>query len=414
MILEDGLYDAIVITNEIDPTASGGVRAKILGYTDTYKDNEQPFVYPELINGQQSVPLKGYYLKVKFLHGNINMGRYVAVSQSANYLPKEYVSQYPYISYTNLGTDGYYMIYNRNTNITNIVNNITEYNITVDQNGMSVYDSDKAYSNAGYGANNNTGIKNHPILTEATIDIFTAMPVGNNKANGGLNQGTEYASISHVSQATIDAFNGTLTADKDTTQISASDPISDSDVETNAIYDSNGTLVENIQYHNTENYIKRTGKKAKFIFISITNGVSFPETSAKIVENNSKFSCHYLVGRVEGDPEIISTSTQIKNSGFVQFVDITNDSYYGNNTTVTLNKNKKTNIDSIVILLVASNDLSNKTMGGYTNYQYTKIKELVEHIRYKVGDNIPIVINDDTTGIPSLVSMSNFDKSQVL
>jgi len=29
MILEDGLYDAIVITNEIDPTASGGVRAKI-------------------------------------------------------------------------------------------------------------------------------------------------------------------------------------------------------------------------------------------------------------------------------------------------------------------------------------------------------------------------------------------------
>ena len=101
MILEDGLYDAIVITNEIDPTASGGVRAKILGYTDTYKDNEQPFVYPELINGQQSVPLKGYYLKVKFLHGNINMGRYVAVSQSANYLPKEYVSQYPYISYTN-------------------------------------------------------------------------------------------------------------------------------------------------------------------------------------------------------------------------------------------------------------------------------------------------------------------------
>ena len=52
-------------------------------------------------------------------------------------------------------------------------------------------------------------------------------------------------------------------------------------------------------------------------------------------------------------------------------------------------------------------------MGGYTNYQYTKIKELVEHIRYKVGDNIPIVINDDTTGIPSLVSMSNFDKSQV-
>src|SRR5574344_1645470 len=153
MKMTEDLYDAVVVSDEVDPNFSGGVRAKILGFTDSYADEDQPMVYPDLTNGQQSVPLKGYRLKVHFADGDINLGRYTA--------------NYPHVGVTNLGTDGYYRTYNRKTGVTTTVNP-NGCTVTWDAAGTFLVESSSAYGNAGAGAANSAGTKNDAGLTEAT------------------------------------------------------------------------------------------------------------------------------------------------------------------------------------------------------------------------------------------------------
>ena len=182
------LYDALVVTNKVDPELRGGVQARIIGETDEIDDDAQYFVRPDM-TCLNAVPEKGYYLKVYFIDGDIRQGRYVAVSPSKDgFLDYNYTAKnsYPNVAVYNLGGDGFMRYYDRAKQMSTI-DCPNGGHIVWDGESKILMTSDKAYSNAGNGANNNEGVPEHAVLTEASIDIFTAMPVG----KGVLNQGSE-------------------------------------------------------------------------------------------------------------------------------------------------------------------------------------------------------------------------------
>lgn len=409
MKMTEDLYDAVVVSDEVDPNFSGGVRAKILGFTDGYADDDQPMMYPDLTNGQQSVPLKGYRLKVHFADGDINMGRYTSVSQSTTYLPPEYTANYPHVSVTNLGADGYYRMYNRKTGVTTTVNP-NKCTVTWDASGMFLVESSAAYENAGAGAADSAGTKNHAVLTEATIDVFTCRPVGNGAKSGGLLQGSEYLSVSHVSQSTVNAFHGNVTAQKTEDQGVAA--VEDTgDIVTVPLLDGSGAVTDNIEFYESPNTVRNSGKKARALIVGISDGKTFPETAALVARKGSGFSVHYLIGRLAGDPEVSADSSTIRNSGCAQFVSLSDDAYFARGSVISASDKKPANNGTVSVMLIASEN-TQSSMYGYTDYQYSMLKKILVSLRHSTGEATPVKTSSDLTGAP-LAAMSGFDASKL-
>lgn len=397
---ENFLYDALVVTNKVDPELRGGVQARIIGETDEIDDDAQYFVRPDM-TCLNAVPEKGYYLKVYFIDGDIRQGRYVAVSPSKdgffdyNYTAK---NSYPNVAVYNLGGDGFMRYYDRSKQLSTI-DCPNGGHIVWDGESKILFSSDKAYTNAGTGANNNEGVAEHAVLTEASIDIFTAMPVG----KGVLNQGSEYLTIPHVSAKTIEAYNNP-TADNKTSEPSV---IVEGDPSATflPIHDANGKKVDEVELSLTRNYISRFDKKIDKIIIGISDSKTFPEMMDEFMKEGSQSSAHYLVGQIEGDPEIASESPTgiLNNSGFLQFVQLDQDAYYASGVEY---NDEAANKNAVSIVLVASENTFSK-IGSYSAYQKSMVKKLIAHIRAEAKDDtIPVINASDLDGRPALPKMT--------
>ena len=403
--LPDKDYTAIVVGGSNDIMHRGAVRVKILGITNDFSDDEQPYVYPAITTGLQQVPQIGYYLRVRFLHGDVNNGYYYGVSQTPNIAPAVFTENYPDVAVANLGEDGFFYTHNRKTHITDIVNPGNNSQITWDASGFVTYESNVAHGNAGMGAKDNKGENLQHVLTEGTIDIFTCMPVGHNRKTSGLGQGSEYLTVSHVSQATIDAFHGSVQPQVQSETPAA--PQTEADVPKMDIINKSGDVVMSVPIDRTDKMVKRKGKANKRIIVCHSEGECFPVMAKKFMETTS--NAHYLVGRAEGDPEVLSTTPSLegvdakqslRNTGFYQFIDIEDDAGLFSNATV---NTEKANVDAVIIMLVGS------AKADFTSYQRGIVDKLVEHVRAKAGnDEIPVITPNDFD-VPNLVAdMSNF------
>lgn len=390
--LTNDYYICEVVETGIDSMKSGGVRAKILGVTDDYADDDQPYVYPQLGNGLQQVPQKGYLLRVRFRDGNINMGEYYGMSQTKTFLPADYVAGYPNVAVGNCGEDTFFYVHDRAQHITTVTNPNSS-KITWDASGNITHESSLAHNNAGMNAKSGGGRNVHPVLTEATIDIFTCMPVGHNRNNTGIGQGTEYLHVSHISQATIDAFNGNISANvTPNTSMGELDAASDSQMKD--ILDEKGGVVGSIYFEQIpiKNVSTRRNKQCKRIVICESGGVDFPTMSDKIIANGSTTSVHFLVGCVDGDPEIKGDRGELRNSGFVQYAEMKDDVMYGSK----LKKGKdKINSDAVVIMLINSSKLDFSA----TDFQVEKVKQLITHIKKSFNVEDPCVITVSSTSL---------------
>ena len=385
--LPDKDYIGLVVGGSNDISHRGAVRAKILGVTEEFEDSEQPYVYPAITTGIQQVPPIGYYLRVRFMNGDVNAGYYYGMSQTPDIAPAAFTEYYPDVAVANLGEDGFFYTHNRHTHITDIVNPGNNSTLTWDAAGFVTYESGTAHAQAGMGANEGTGENLHHVLTEATIDIFTCMPVGHNRANSGLGQGSEYLTISHVSQATIDAFHGQGQPQEqpETPQ----HPQTESDIPRVDIINRSGEVVDTVPMERTDQMIKRNGKEIKRILVCHTEGECFPIMAKKFMESSS--NAHYLVGKVAGDPEVLSDLNNdkdaLKNSGFAQFIDLEDDGGVYSGCTI---GGDKVNVDAVIIMLVGS------SMDDITPYQKSVLDKLVTHIRAKAkNDEIEVVSPND-------------------
>lgn len=407
--LTDKYYDAVVISDEIDPNHGGAVRASIIGVTDELKPDEQPFVIPA-VNNIQAVPTKGTVLRVAFDDGDINKGKYFQASPEPRYLPDEYVSDYPNVSISNLGGDFFQMSHNRRTKESQVTHP-SNSTVTWTSSGALIHNSDKGYNNAGRGAINTQGTRIHSVLTEATIDVFCCTPVGNNVDNGGAFQGSEYMFVTHMSNAAADAINGRSNSDFDTVDDREPDKeVGGSELETRTIFDADGEEIDTVPLYSIESYIERNDKDYTRIILTKSDTNDFLESAAKIADSNNDMAVHYLIGRVEGTPptdgERDATEGE-KQKGFVQFVELANDVSYLSGAKT--REGATANEGAVVIMLTGTGDF-------YTQYQYDMLNKLITHIRFVADDSdLPVVpVSPEVLlAIPAVDSMGNLDKNKI-
>lgn len=402
--LPDKDYPCLVVGGSNDITHRGAVRVRVLGITDNYEDDEQPYVYPAITTGIQQVPPIGYYLRVRFMRGDINCGYYYGMSPTPDMLPAEFTENYPDVAVGNLGEDGFFYVHNRQTHITEIVNPGNNSAMAWDASGFITYESGTAHQQAGMGAKAGNGENLQHVLTEGTIDIFTCMPVGHNRANSGIGQGSEYLTISHISQATIDAFHGQAKPVDNSSN--ASNPQTDEDIPMMDILNASGDVVMTVPLDRTDQMVKRTGKEIKRILVCHSEGECFPIMATKFHESTS--TAHYLVGKVAGDPEILSDNggdkSALKNSGFYQFIDIEDDGGVYSGSTI---GGEKANVDSVIIMFIGS------ATEELTSYQMEILDKLVVHVRTKANNrDIPVVSPNDFDIPKPVAMMPTFDGSE--
>lgn len=408
--LSDIYYDAIVISDEIDPNHAGAVRAMIIGVTDDLNPDEQPFILP-VVNSMQAVPTKGTLMRVVFDDGDIHKGKYLQTSAETRYLPDEYVSDYPNVAVSNLGGDFFHLVHNRRTRESQI-SHPSNSQITWTSSGSLIHNSDKGYNNAGRGAVNSQGARIHAVLTEATIDPFTCTPVGNNVSNGGAYQGSEYMFVTHMSTSVADAINGRSINDFNTLEdIYTSNEVDGIELEFRDLYNSDGSVIGNVSFYPIESYIEVRDKEITRIIVDKSGSDNFVESASKITDGKNDMGVHYLIGRIEGIPPVDSEregTDMDKQKGFIQFVDIKHDVHYMSEA-ITYS-GEQANDGAIVIMLSG-------TGASYTEYQYQTLSKLVDHIRYEGKNNgIPIIPVMPTLlyASPPVDGLGNFDISRII
>ncbi len=353
-------YYAQVVGSSVDPNRVGCVQARVSGVTDLWEDKFQPWFAPQLSTGMQQVPQKGHWLMVRFLDGDINQGMYYGVSQTKNFLPENFVGEYPDVAVLNMGESDYLYTHNRRTHITTIKNPGNNSGLTWNDAGEITMESSNASDEAGDPSLS--------VLTEATIDVFTCQPIGS--PSTGVRSGSEYLRVPHISKATIDALRGNG-AGTETVVKSVQDSEADGQ-ETRELNGRNKTYT--IPFMESSASKKRTNKTNKRIILGATGSSPLAAYLGIVTAIESKVCVHYLVGLGDGQPDILSSledQSAAKNLGFIQCADITNDGTYGSDM-----KGKK-NIDAVSIMFYGDGQLN--------KYQEEKMLDIINHVK-KAGN----------------------------
>lgn len=377
-LLTDKYYEGVVVSDEVDPYHAGAVRVRIIGITDDLKPNQQPWAIPSIQN-HSGVPTKGTVLEISFDEGDINKPKYFNFSTEKSYLPAAYVQNYPHVTVVNLGGDFFKMFHDRNSKNT-LITHPSNSVIAWDNFGTVIHDSDNGYENSGQGAKEQTGQKIHPVLTEGTIDIFCCTPVG----FGDAHQGSEYLKVTHISKSTVDLINGIAGSSEGDTD---EDPLTPTGVDTsilNPLLDSNGNVSTEVTFIKTSSFIEAKAKRKPTHILIATSGTDdFIDISKNILDKNNQISSHYVIGKEatasasdsEGNPDIN------RSNGFIQFIDIKNDSYLGSKIPSPKEPNLfpsvKANKNAISIILIG-------TVAGEilrTTYQQKTINIILEHVK---------------------------------
>jgi len=381
--LNESYYDAIVLTDEVDPNHAGAVRVKIFGVTDELKKEHQPYAIPA-VSSLMAVPTKGTHLRVGFDEGDVNKPKYFSSSpeKSDAYLPKNYVDEYPNVAIANLGGDLFSMYHNRKSKDT-LFTHPSRSAVIWNNFGTLVHDSEDGYENAGRGANEQRGGKIHPVLTEATIDPFCCTPVG----SGDAFQGSEYLIITHVSRSTVDLINGESNANV-TTDAEQFEPTGIDTSVINPLLNSSGNKVGEVTFLRSPTPIEiNSERKPTHIFVGITGSNDFVDFSQKILDKNTQLSAHYLVGKqLKPPPSFDDPDAPLddgdKSGGFAQFVELKNDTTYGNKLPSPkkplLFPQVKGNKNAITVLVVGTSP----NRESWKPFQKDTVNTIKEHVKY--------------------------------
>jgi len=351
----DQIYDAVVITDEIDPNHAGAVRVKIIGVTDDLDDKDQLFVLP-VVSSFMAVPTKGTYLRVEFEDGDIHRGRYTHASADLSYLPKEYVDGYPHVAVTNLGSDLFHMIHYRNTKET-IIKHDSSSSITWTSEGRLIHDSDIAYQNAGYGAKNGNGRKIQAVLTGGSIDPFCCTPIGSSN-------GSEYLWVSHISKKTVEGPKPSVEDIADTSMLE--------------VGQNRPLLDDTVEFIESPSKTLSGTRDINWVLVTISGGNDFITVYNDIMDETKNLSYHYVIGTDASDslptqslvPSISGSSRNADEEkspkGFTQFVELNNISAFGVSTDSGFGDGSKVGARSITVCLISDGGNNVDPTSGFT------------------------------------------------
>ena len=395
-MLYQNYYDAVVVSDEVDPNHAGAVRVKIIGITDGdgFNDKDQPWVLP-VVSSFMAVPTKGTYLRVEFEDGDIHRGRYTHTSAELSYLPEEYVSQYPNVAVMNLGSDLFHMTHYRDSKET-VIKHDSSSRLRWDGLGRITHDSDLAYQNAGYGAKNGTGTKIQAVLTGGTVDVFCCTPYSSS-------QGSEYLWVSHVSRATVE---GPAPANPDTTDVTVLE-----------VGQTRPLGAGKVDYTESPSKTPVASRDVTNIIITNSGGFNFISVYNDVMDKSKNISYHYVIGTAAADsladknsaanalagtPDAGTGSGSSRGAnedsspkGFMQFVELTNMAAFGSNTD---SDGVKVNANCVSVCLIGTGELTKP----YSDYQYQKLNDIIAHVKAEYGDNVTAVPASDSPFDPEI------------
>ena len=375
-------YDAVVISDEIDPNHAGAVRVRVVGVTDEFGDSDQPFVLP-CANSFMAVPTKGSWLRVEFEDGDINRGRYTHVSADINFYPDEYLQNYPNVAYKNLGSDIFKMIHYRDAKETTIRHDSLS-TIRWDSLGVITHDSDLAHTNAGYGAKHGAGQKVQAVLTGGTIDVFCCTPVSSQN-------GSEYFWVSHVSRATVDGGPAEEVKTEDVSMLEApkTKPL-------------NGVDVEFIE---TASKTPAAAREVIWVIVTMSGGDDYISVHNDVMDNSKHISYHYIVGKdasgaqgaslisgVVGSSRTADTDTSP--NGFAQYVDTKDMAYFGGSDDI---GGTQVNISAISVCLIGTGGSEVDILNAPTDFQYQKVLDILKQAKQDFGEQVMVLSTEDFT-----------------
>lgn len=375
-------YDAVVISDEIDPNHAGAVRVRVIGVTDEFNDSDQPFVLP-CANSFMAVPTKGSWLRVEFSDGDINMGRYTHVSADLNFYPEEYLQNYPNVAYKNLGSDIFKMIHYRDAKET-MIRHDSSSSIRWDSLGVITHDSDLAYPNAGYGAKGGSGQKVQAVLTGGTIDVFCCTPVSSQN-------GSEYFWVSHVSRETVEGSKPADNVSEDVSMLEApkTKPL-------------NGTEVEFIE---TASKTPAAAREVIWVVVTFSGGDDYIKVHEDVMDNAKHISYHYIIGKDAASAQsnslisgVVGSSrnadTDTSPNGFAQYIDTKDMAYYGGNDDI---GGIQVNLSAISVCLIGTGGSELDIMNGPTDYQYQRIADILKQAKADFGEQVFVASTEDFT-----------------
>lgn len=377
----DQIYDGVVISDEVDPNHAGAVRVKIIGVTDGFDEKDQPFVLPT-VNSFMAVPTKNSWLRVEFEDGDINRGRYTHVSADLSHYPQEYMDNYPNVAVMNLGSDLFRMIHYRDAKET-LIKHDSSSSIRWDSKGVITHDSDLAYHNAGYGAKNGSGSKLQAVLTGGTIDVFCCTPVSSQN-------GSEYFWVSHVSRETVEGGTPEMA------------PVEDvSHLELPKTKPLNGVDIEFIE---TASKTISTAREVIWVVVSFSGGDDYIVVHNNVMDKNKNVSYHYVIGKAASETNstagvlegLVGSSRNADESttpnGFTQYVDTKDMAYYGSDNEI---GGIQVNLSAISVCLIGDGGNLLDVTSGPTEYQYQKVRDILQQAKIDFGDDIVVLSSDD-------------------
>ncbi len=377
-------YIAVVAGGTTDTRHAGAVKIKILGIMDHMPEELLPWALP-LFSAQQQVPEKGDHLVVEFEDGDVNRPRYLFQSSNGKgHLPKEFLSEYPNLSYANLGENGFYRTHNKKEQQTFIYHPsdmVTEINSF----GRIKAESSKAYEHAGYGAVDGAGGNALPVLTEGTVDVFCCTPVGFNATTGG-HQGSEYLHVSHVSKATVEKNMTAPPGGKE------EDPVT---VEVNKGHKENIFMsadgrqeLGRIDYMPAKRsmsmglfgIIKSKAKPA--IVFDYSKKVPFNKVLESMLDEKNGTPTHYVVGVAnianenteEGQNE--NQNENLELYGCVQLLDLNRKSYLGADSTGYITNSSTTLLRVITVKVLAASEAE------MNMFQRSRVNMIIENAKH--------------------------------
>jgi hypothetical protein len=135
-------------------------------------------------------------------------------------------------------------------------------------------------------------------------------------------------------------------------------------VNTADLYNADGDVVETVPIESCgpDGFIVRNGKTPTHILICCTEGAAYSGKLSDFMSDDAKSVPHYLVGLGGGKPDVIGTNdaspSELTNNGFAQFIELSNDATFGKDMKLDSMRNKKANVDAIVVMFYGDGTLN--------------------------------------------------------
>jgi hypothetical protein len=126
------------------------------------------------------------------------------------------------------------------------------------------------------------------------------------------------------------------------------------------------------------------------------------------MDTDAKSVPHYLVGLGGGLPDVIGAndmaSSELTNNGFAQFIELQNDATFGKDMKISKLRNKKANVDAIVVMFYGDGNLNQYQMDKLALIRTSAVKT------FDLDGELPVFAYQRSSMDPSYSNLQAYEE----